>query len=169
MTLKAFNRLLRFTLILGLAAFLGACSGKKEKEEATPADEPVSSSDVNADLADSDSGKALGIETVHFGYNSSTLDGNAKQTLKNNAKILKDHGSVKVQVEGHCDERGGIQYNIALGERRAKIVKAFLVDQGIKGSRVSIISYGKEKPIDPGHDEAAWAKNRRANFRITEK
>jgi peptidoglycan-associated lipoprotein len=118
-------------------------------------------------MGDSDSGKAMGLQTVHFGYDAYLLDEEAKSTLKANAQILKDKPSAKIQVEGHCDQRGGIQYNIALGEKRANAVKKFLVDQGIKADRVSTISMGKEKPIDPGSTEDAHAKNRRGNFVVT--
>lgn len=111
----------------------------------------------------------MGLQTVHFAYDSAVLDSGAKEELRGNAQILKDKSNLKVQIEGHTDERGGIQYNVALGERRANSAKAYLVDQGVSASRVETISYGKEKPIDAGHDDAAWSKNRRANFRITEK
>jgi peptidoglycan-associated lipoprotein len=160
-------RLLLPALTLALA--MGACAPKKTTEEPTSGPAPVTEEQIDQGVADSDSGKAMGLQTVYYGYDSSALDSGAKATLTANAQILKERQNIKVQLEGHTDERGGIQYNIALGERRANSAKAFLVDQGVSADRISIISYGKEKPLDPGHDEAAWSKNRRANFRITEK
>ena len=102
-------------------------------------------------------------------YDAFTLDASAKQTLQANGEILKAHPTVKVQIEGHCDQRGGIQYNIALGEKRANSAKKYLIDQGIGEDRITTISFGKERPIDQGTTEDAYAKNRRANFVITSK
>lgn len=118
---------------------------------------------------DSDSGTAGGLQTVYFGFDSSTLDSSSQATLKANAEFLKANATVDVQIEGHADERGGIQYNLALGERRAKAVREYLVALGVAAKRVAVVSYGKEKPVAFGHDEAAWAKNRRANFVVTAK
>ncbi len=118
-------------------------------------------------MGDSDSGKAMGLQTIHFAYDSYILDDSNKAILQANTQILKDKSSIKVQVEGHCDVRGGIQYNLALGEKRANAVKKFLIDGGIAADRLSIISFGKEKLLDPSDSEAAGAKNRRATFVIT--
>ncbi len=118
---------------------------------------------------DSDSGTAGGLQTVYFDFDSSSLGSGAQATLKANAEFLKANASVDVQVEGHADERGGIQYNLALGERRAKAVRDYLVALGVAQKRVAVISYGKEKPVAFGHDDGAWAKNRRANFVVTAK
>jgi peptidoglycan-associated lipoprotein len=165
---NALRRTSPLLLALSLSLFAASCS---KKEQITPdADDSVPTAvnaDDNAALGDSDSGKALGLETIRFGYDAFLLDETAKATLKANAQILKDKPSLKIQVEGHCDERGGIQYNIALGEKRANITRKFLVDQGIAGARITTISFGKEKPVDSGSNEAAWAKNRRANFVVT--
>ncbi len=117
----------------------------------------------------SDEGSAGGLQTVYFGFDSSSLDSSTQDSLRANAEFLKTNASVDVQVEGHCDERGGIQYNLALGERRAKAVRDYLVAQGVASRRVTIISYGKEKPSAFGHEEGAWSKNRRANFVVTAK
>lgn len=118
---------------------------------------------------DSDTGSAGGLQSVYFAFDSAGLDADAKSTLKNNSEFLKSNSSVEVQVEGHCDERGGIQYNLALGERRAKAVRDYMVALGVASKRLSVISYGKEKPVAFGHDESAWGKNRRANFVVTAK
>jgi len=155
-------------MLIILTATISCSSKKKAVDEGAENIGATTSTDLGEAL-DSDSGKALGLQTVHYAYDSSLLDDIAKKKLDENAKILKANKNIKIQIEGHCDERGGIQYNIALGERRALAAKKYLVNKGVEESRISIISYGKEKPIDPGHTEEAWAKNRRANFRITEK
>lgn len=162
-------RQLSLVLAALLALSLGACQKKQKSDTGAEGSSPVTDSDISSDMADSDSGHAMGLETVRYAYDSAVLDSSAKETLKNNAHVLKDKRSLHVQIEGHTDERGGIQYNIALGERRANAAKAYLVSQGVSSDRMTIISYGKEKPVDEGHDESAWSKNRRANFRITEK
>ncbi|MDR3608211.1 MAG: OmpA family protein [Oligoflexia bacterium] len=166
-------RFKRLSLISGLAGLtaiiaLGIGSGcASKKTQAENENAPViANADENA-AGDSDSGKAMGLETVHFPFDSFTLDSKGKSTLKANAEILKAHPSVKIQIEGHCDARGGIQYNIALGEKRANAVKNYLTDMEISGDRVTTISFGKERPVDPGTTEEAYAKNRRANFVIT--
>jgi peptidoglycan-associated lipoprotein len=155
------------TLALATMLSLTACSSAKKVQ-----DENLVPTAANADenlLGDSDSGKAMGIQTIHFSYDSYILDNENKDLLKKNAQILKDMASIKVQVEGHCDTRGGIQYNLALGEKRANAVKKFLIDQGINGDRISTISFGKEKLLDQGNTEAAHSKNRRGTFVITAK
>jgi len=98
-----------------------------------------------------------------FDYDDASLRSDAKTALEGDAKYLESHGGAKAVIEGHCDERGSVEYNLALGERRAKAAKDFLVSYGIPDSRLTTISYGKERPFDPGHDESAWAKNRRAH------
>ena len=105
-------------------------------------------------------------EDIYFDFNESVLLPEAQEILREKAKWLRDHPDVSVIIEGHCDERGTHEYNIALGERRAQSVKAFLINLGIVESRLTTTSYGEERPVDPGHDEEAWAKNRRAHFVI---
>lgn len=156
-------------LALSAALTMSACQKKQKTDGSAEGSSAVTDEAIAGDLADSDSGRAMGLETVHYAYDSAVLDAQAKATLKSNAELLKDKSSLKVQIEGHTDERGGIQYNIALGERRANAAKAFLIDQGVNANRLTIISYGKERPVDPASNEQAWGKNRRANFRITEK
>jgi peptidoglycan-associated lipoprotein len=113
-----------------------------------------------------DDSKAI-LKDVHFDYDKSDLSDESKSTLVNNAKWLEQNPDQKVTIEGHCDERGSTEYNLALGERRAKSVRDYLVGLGIDHGRLSIISYGESLPLDPGHNEAAWAKNRRAHFAFT--
>lgn len=116
------------------------------------------------DAQGSDSGKIAGLNTVFFEYDKASLTEETRKKLADNAEWIKSHPKFTIQVEGHTDSRGSVEYNLALGERRAKSVKAYLQTLGIDSKRVTIISYGKEKPLDPGDGEAAWAKNRRANF-----
>ncbi|RME25228.1 MAG: peptidoglycan-associated lipoprotein Pal [Deltaproteobacteria bacterium] len=106
-----------------------------------------------------------GLQRVFFAFDQFTLDEEAKKTLEQNAEYLRRHPGVRVQIEGHCDERGSTEYNLALGERRAQAVKEYLVKLGISPDRMEIISYGEENPLDPGTGEQAWARNRRAEFR----
>jgi peptidoglycan-associated lipoprotein len=158
----------RIFVILGVSAmiFMAGCAGNKKKDEegGVPS---APAADENTALGDSDTGKAMGLQTVHFPYDSFLLDEEGKGILKSNSDILKDKTALKIQVEGHCDNRGGIQYNIALGEKRANATRKFLQDLGVSGERITTISMGKEHPIDPGTSEEAYAKNRRGNFVIT--
>jgi len=115
--------------------------------------------------------KTSQLETVYFDYDDATLRSNARDMLAKNASWLKGNPDVEIIVGGHCDERGTTDYNIALGDRRAKSVRSYLTKLGIKGNRIATISYGEEKPADFGHDESSWSKNRRAELlgRIPEK
>lgn len=161
------NKIMNKLIILSIFSILSlsACATKKPvtNEEVIPT---AANADENS-MGDSDSGKAMGMQTVHFGYDSYVLDEENKGILKANAQIMKDKPSVKIQIEGHCDVRGGIQYNLALGEKRANAVKKFLMDQAIAEARISVISFGKEKLLDSAETEAAHAKNRRGTFVIT--
>jgi peptidoglycan-associated lipoprotein len=109
------------------------------------------------------------LKPVFYELDSSDLSAVSQKTLDDNAALLKRYPSWAVTVEGHCDERGTAEYNLALGERRAITARAYLVSLGIPANRVRTVSYGKEFPFDPGHDETAFAKNRRAHFVITAK
>lgn len=108
--------------------------------------------------------EALKFENVHFDFDKSNIREDAKPILQAVAAYLKKNKDAKILVEGHCDERGTSEYNMALGDRRAHSVKKYLTALGVEPGRLSTISYGKERPLDPGHDEGAWAKNRRAVF-----
>jgi peptidoglycan-associated lipoprotein len=103
-------------------------------------------------------------EDIYFEFDSSVLSPMAREVLSRKAQWLRENPNASIIIEGHCDERGTNAYNIALGERRAESAKSFLVDSGIDELRFSTISYGEERPVDPGHNEEAWAKNRRAHF-----
>ena len=106
---------------------------------------------------------------VPFDFDSAALLDEARVTLNAHADILAQYSSLTVLIEGHCDERGTVEYNLALGERRANAVYNYLMNLGISASRLKTISYGKEFPKDPGHNEQAWAANRRGHFEITGK
>jgi peptidoglycan-associated lipoprotein len=105
-------------------------------------------------------------QDILFDYNSFTLSGEGKQILEQKMEWLVEHPNVSVQIEGYCDERGTVAYNLALGERRANTVKQYLVALGIEPNRLTTISYGEEFALDPGHNEEAWRRNRRAHFAI---
>lgn len=106
------------------------------------------------------------LQKIYFNFDSADLSSEARTTLSKNADLLAKQPGVSVRIEGNCDERGSDEYNLALGERRAKAARDYLVNLGVKAERISVISYGEEKPVDQGHDEAAWAKNRRDEFVI---
>jgi peptidoglycan-associated lipoprotein len=107
------------------------------------------------------------LQPVFFVVDASDLDDAGRAVATRNADLLKKFATWTITVEGHADERGSAEYNLALGERRAVAVKTFLVSLGVPSDRIRTVSYGKEFPFDPGHDENAWAKNRRAHFVIT--
>ena len=153
-----------------LALFVSCASKKPVANKGTvpvgdtSADTNISSQAMSFNPAGSDSGKILGLYTVHFAFDHSMLDSTARKLLSKNAQWINAHPGVTVQIEGHCDARGSTEYNLALGERRARAVKAYLVSIGVGASRMTVISYGKEKPLVPGNTAAAYAANRRANF-----
>ena len=157
-------------LALGLVAcaLVVGCKGKQSQSDqsldSVPTAGDIDSSAMNLDPMGSDSGKIAGLVTVRFGYDKSSLDAAAKKDIATNVQWMKKNAATRVQIEGHCDARGTIEYNVALGERRANAVKAYMVSMGIPADRLSVISYGKEKPIANGDSEQAWAQNRRANF-----
>lgn len=108
----------------------------------------------------------LNFVTIYFDFDKYNLRDDAKAGLKNNFEVMKAQSDVRIQIEGHCDERGTVEYNLALGEKRANAAKDYLASLGIPRDRMSVISYGKERPAAFGSNEDAWAKNRRAEFVI---
>ena len=175
-----------------LAITVGAC-GKKQPPVARPVPPPPTGSDPSnrpagppepiaesttvpaepiADdpLAESDIDKInqnSPFQPVFFSYDSAEIDSGGQQTLATNAQILKKYQDWVITIEGHADERGTAEYNLALGERRAVAARAYLISLGIPADRLKTVSYGKEFPFDPGHSEASWSKNRRAHFVVT--
>ncbi len=159
------------TLMVALLA-VGCASNKPKnsQDDAAKVADGASNTGLTLELnGDSDGGKAGGLQTVYFGFDSSSLESDTQESLRTNAEFLKANANVDVQVEGHCDERGGRQYNLALGERRAKAVRDYLVALGVESKRISTISYGSERPKAQGSDESSWSQNRRANFVVTAK
>lgn len=147
------------TMALTLA---GACSkkAKVEAEQDVGADNPDASAPPFVEAQ-------MELENIYFDYNEAMIREEAKAVLAAHAEWLKANENVQLQIEGHCDERGTEEYNLALGELRANAVKDYLVSMGVNSDRIYTISYGEELPVDPEHNEAAWAKNRRAQFSVT--
>ena len=110
--------------------------------------------------------KAFVNEDIYFHFDDATLTSDARMILKQKVSWLRENPGSSVLVEGHCDERGTSEYNIALGQRRAQSIKMFMINAGISSSRISTVSYGEERPVDFANNETAWAKNRRAHFII---
>lgn len=125
----------------------------------------VSATDLAADLQELN--RAGYLKDTFFDTNKADLRDDARDALAANAAWLKQHPSVKVQLEGHCDERNTEEYNLALGWRRVFAVKDYLISLGVDAARLGVISYGEERPFATGHDEGAWSQNRRVHFVIT--
>jgi len=162
------------SLLLALitALFLASCASKKPGNNQDNAQDGDSSSAYGSPLelnGDSDNRAAGGLRTIFFSVDNSTLNDESRAILKENAAFLEKYSNITIQIEGHADERGGRQYNLALGEKRANAVREYLKALGIKADRISTISYGNEKPMVEGHDESSWSKNRRGNFVVTSK
>lgn len=117
--------------------------------------------------ANSDEGKTGELSTINFSYNSYGINVEAREILNKNAIFLNKNKTIQIRIEGHCDERGGSQFNLALGEKRASFIRNQLIELGVDKDRMIILSLGKESPLSFGHDEISWGKNRRANFVIT--
>ena len=157
---------------------LAACSSKKPAPiggEGNPGGNQLGENGIGKgggnSLEDWKNGKfgAQGpLSDIHFAYNEYTIQEQDGSVLKSDASWLQAHPQTRVQVEGHCDERGSEEYNIALGAKRAQAAKDYLVTLGIGGSRISTISYGKELPLCTEHDEGCWAQNRRDHFAVSE-
>jgi peptidoglycan-associated lipoprotein len=130
--------------------------------------EPVSDDAISSASLD-DLNRSSPLRPVFYEYDSSDLSAEGQRTLDANAAVLKQYPTWAITIEGHCDERGTAEYNLALGERRAVTARAYLISLGISADRLRTVSYGKEFPFDPGHDEPAFVKNRRAHFVITAK
>ena len=142
---------------------LSSCTDDKKK-----AAEPVAPVATETAAPAPNAGQAeLKTSTIYFGFDDYTLTSEAQSTLTAMAEGMKANKGAVIQIEGHCDERGTVEYNLALGERRAQSVKNFLTQLGVEAARLSTISYGEEKPVVQGHAEDAWVKNRRAEFVVT--
>jgi len=159
-------------LYLGMALFLLIplslnCSKKSDPDvtygsDADGSDRATGSGNYGGeDLGD---GSSAGLRTIYFAYDSATLNTDSKNILRKNAKFLKKNKNTSLGIEGHCDDRGTTEYNLALGERRANSVRSYMVNLGVKGKRLRSISYGEERPAMQGQSERVWAKNRRVEF-----
>ena len=162
-------KLISTAAILLSALTLMSCSSAKKKDinetangNASPT---IDSTPLSFDVAGSDSQKIEGLTSIHFAYDSSSLTNEAQGQVTGNVLWLKAHRNQALEIEGHCDHVGSIEYNMALGMRRATSVMKFMTSLGIESDRLKVISYGKEKPIDSSDTPEADAKNRRANFR----
>ena len=120
-------------------------------------------------LREQEGGLGTLVNDVYFDYDSYTINSSELPKINTVGNFLKQNREIRIVAEGHCDERGTVEYNLSLGQKRAEAVKAYLVKMGIDGSRVKTISFGKEVPVDPSHAEEAWARNRRAHFKIDQK
>jgi peptidoglycan-associated lipoprotein len=127
--------------------------------------EGTSSSDISGGAAFAGEGGPLA--DIHFELDSAALSDEARSILEKHALWLQGQRDVRVSIEGHCDERGTVEYNLALGEQRARAVRDYLASLGVAGSRLRVVTFGKERPLDPGSDEAAMARNRRAHFAVS--
>jgi peptidoglycan-associated lipoprotein len=134
--------------------------------EPTPA--PVTANPYDAMTVD-DINRDSPLKPVFFLYDSEELDDAARAALNENASVLRANSTWVVTIEGHCDERGTAEYNLALGDRRALAAKTYLQSLGISAARLRTVSYGKEFPFDPGHEASSWAQNRRAHLMLTAK
>lgn len=159
-------------LCLVMVVAAGGCKTKKQAPIApTTSTPPAATSGSGQPKVDLDSllwNEATGLQKVYFDYDKFALRADAIKTLDENAgkikEALKAEAKTMIQIEGHCDERGTQEYNLALGEKRALAVRDYLIKVGISGDNLVTISYGKERPVAQGHDEAAWKQNRRAAF-----
>ena len=154
------------------AAAASAAGGERSRPQ--PVDSGPDLRQLSSDQAEGtdfpisdESGEGGPLEDVRFDFNQATLSAVAQGIMEKNAAWLQAHRQAKVLVEGHCDERGTVEYNLALGEQRARAARDSLVSLGVAAERLRTVSYGKERPLDPASSEVAWAKNRRAHFTVT--
>jgi peptidoglycan-associated lipoprotein len=158
---------LAFLPVAATALLLAACSSTPSEPDAAANGGGITTTDTSALNGSAVPGSQSDLEQnvgdrVFFGFDSTTLDEQARATLQRQATWLQQYPSVSATVEGHTDERGTREYNLALGERRASAAARYLSSLGVDESRLTTISYGKDRPANPGNDEAAWAQNRRA-------
>lgn len=165
------------TSVVAFGLVLGGCAGKSTKNAGTGASSGSgittgSASDTSgagtpvggSTGSDDTSGLALTQRTVYFAFDSSDIDSAGQAVIARFAKYLVAHPTAKLRLEGHADERGTREYNVGLGERRGNAVQAALIAGGASAAQIAVVSYGEERAADPGHDEAAWAKNRRVEI-----
>lgn len=166
-------RVATLAALFAAALFAAGCAKKAVEEPPAPAPAPAQPAPTPTQPAPTPTPPppapqvtSSDFQPAFFDYDSYSLRDDARQALDADARLLRDNAELTVTVEGHCDERGTVEYNQALGEKRAQAARDYLVAAGINANRLRVVSYGKERPFDPGHDEAAWAKNRRAHFAL---
>ena len=153
--------------VLGLALVVVAFAACTKTPPPAPSDKSGFGSEATTTSRSSEStADSSAFHTVYFDFDRSDLSADARSGLKSNADYLKGNSHVAVTIEGNCDERGSAEYNLALGKRRAEAAYKYLADLGIETSRMNTVSYGKERAAVEGHNELAWAKNRRDDFRV---
>lgn len=145
-----------------------ARSGEFETLEPGPDVQPIEGEGLGQDLIETDSALGEGgpLADIFFGYDQAALSDESRATLEKHALWLQNQRDVRVRLEGHCDERGTVDYNLALGDQRAQATRDYLLSLGVSPERMTTVSYGKERPLDLGHDESAWARNRRVHFAV---
>ncbi|MDE2464694.1 MAG: peptidoglycan-associated lipoprotein Pal [Alphaproteobacteria bacterium] len=159
-----FSNAIKFAAVLSVVALAGCAEKPKPVPAAPPAPPPAAAAPVHTSSIVPGSAEDLRVnvgDTVHFAYNSSALNSDAKATLQRQAAWLQKYPAVTVQIQGNCDPRGTREYNLALGARRASAAKEFLVSLGVSPARLDTISYGKERPVCASSTESCWAKDRR--------
>ena len=154
----------KLVLVASIFIFATACSSKKKTDGLDDGSSIVQEGAIGSSGGGSDSGNIPGLTSVKFGYDEYTINDQAKEILAQNAQWLQTNPSASLQIEGHCDSRGSIEYNLTLGERRANAVKSYMVSIGAPDARLSVISYGEERPLDGSDTDSAHSANRRANF-----
>jgi peptidoglycan-associated lipoprotein len=155
------RRILELLLISSLIISVSACSGLKEKGEGEEGAESASSmSELSADAGEG----SIETRVIYFDFDKSDVKSEYQATITAHAEYIAGHPDISVVLEGHADERGTREYNIALGERRAKAIKEMLVLQGVAEKQLQVISFGEERPVALGHDESAWSLNRRVEL-----
>ena len=158
-------------LVFGLTIFTG-CAEKKtvvtdgsaQEQKVAAAQTTDTTKEEPAKVQPAEKAVTVPISDINFDFDLSNIRPDAREILKTDADVFLKNSASNIVIEGHCDERGTAEYNMALGQRRAQETMKYLVNLGIKESRMKTISYGEERPLDPGHNEEAWAKNRRAHF-----
>ena len=168
--MKRFYLIIGLFLVIAVGVYTG-CDKKQVIQGNSAATSATESGSMNQQAASSSDPQNVNgnIKAVYFDYNKYALRAGDKEILKNNAKYLLKNKKAKIVIEGNCDERGSDAYNMALGDKRAKEAMKYLASLGVDKKRIKTISYGKKRPLDPGHDEEAWAKNRRDNFVVSAK
>lgn len=162
--------ILLVVFLIGNIFVLSSCSKKQVKTGGGIEELDIQGKgEVTPRMGKVDIGYSASLRLVHFDYDRYNLTEEAQQALKNNVEWLQKNKNIKIQIEGHCDNRGTPEYNVALGQKRAEAVRSYFIDLGISAKRLSMVSYGEEKPLNFEETEDAWFQNRRAEFVITSK